>query len=982
MPSDPPGMSADTFRVAEVLQSNMVVQQGRPFRLWGTAPSGSKVRIIASWAEKPMAATAGPEGEWIAAVPVPEAVPGDFSAHTIDIAHENDTVKLENVLIGEVWMCSGQSNMTFMLDSIAGWGPGVPDHDKEVAAADYPYIRLMGVGMALEDRPVSTVRGTWKACGPGTVGSFSAVAYYFGRELFKELNVPVGLVANGIPGAGGQAFTSREVLKSDTALQRKYLQPYKNKPRNDKEHILATLQRPALIYNGMIYPIQNLSIRGFIWYQGESNRSDGELYTRLSASMLQGWRKDFNQGDLPFYFVQMPPYGWKEGPGASSYARFREAQEAILKVKNTGMAVAMDVGDPDDLHPRNKKPVGLRLAKLALNKTYGLEDIPCQGPEFSGFTVDNDIVKASFKNADKGLRTNDDRDPECFYLAGADSVFHKAEASIHGNEVWLHSKKVSGPVAVRYAFTNRALTNLCNSEGLSAEPFRTDDWDNALTLSADSPAVHPATKSAPAPVFNLAPVLQSNMVIQQNKPFRLWGTAPAGDTVKMLAGWSGQTIAVAADEEGSWKGQIDVPEAVPGDFEPYSIRVIHDSGEAYKTDTLRLSGILIGDVWLCAGQSNMDMMVGKVEGWYPGVLNYEAEIAGADYPAIRLIKIGADFKLEPQTVTAGGTWQVCSPKTAGGFSAVAYFFGRKLFRELNIPVGLVVTAAPGASCQAFTPREVLESTPLLKEKYLEPYAADLASQQKVDSASFFTKVTRPTLIYNAMIHPLENLSLKGFSWYQGESNHTEREEYTKLCTAMINSWRKRFGQSELPFYFTQIAPYKTEFDKTGAVSAFFREAQENLLEVKNTGMAVTMDVGEYENVHPRDKKSVGERLAASALSGTYGKSIVHQGPVYAGMKIKRDKVRLSFVPSSLGSGLETRNGEAPKHFYLAGEDQVFHPAKARIKGNHVWLSSVEVADPVAVRYAFSNGAITNLRNREGFPALPFRTDNWNKQTAR
>ncbi|HYH57385.1 MAG TPA: sialate O-acetylesterase, partial [Anseongella sp.] len=555
-----------------------------------------------------------------------------------------------------------------------------------------------------------------------------------------------------------------------------------------------------------------------------------------------------------------------------------------------------------------------------------------------------------------GLTTTDGRPPDCFYLAGADRIFYKAEARIKNGQVWLSSPKVPRPVALRYAFTNMSFTNLSDEQGLPVAPFRTDDWDRAVMVSGDSPS------------FSLAPVLQSNMVVQQGRPFRLWGKAPAGDTVRFQASWSGRTLAVPAGKDGSWEGQIEVPAAVPGDFEPHTIRITHER------DTLDLSNLLIGEVWLCAGQSNMDMMLGKLEGWYAGVLNYEQEVARADYPAIRLMRIDAAFKLEPQA-GAGGTWKICTPETAARFSAVAYFFGRRLFRELNVPVGLIASAVAGASCQAFTPLEVLEADSVLKKKYLDPFRPELASQQVVDSAGFFTKVTRPTLIYNAMIHPLEKLSLRGFVWYQGESNHTEREAFTRLCSSMIQSWRERFKQGDLPFYFTQIAPYKTEFDPTGKVSAFFREAQENLLQVKHTGMAVTMDVGDLNDVHPRDKKPVGERLAALALHKTYGlKEIICQGPELAGFKIKGSRVRLSFVPS--GTGLTTRDGKAPEHFFLAGADSVFHPAAAAIKGGRVWLYSEKVKRPVAVRYAFFNGAITNFQNKEGFPALPFRTDNW------
>lgn len=478
---------------------------------------------------------------------------------------------------------------------------------------------------------------------------------------------------------------------------------------------------------------------------------------------------------------------------------------------------------------------------------------------------------------------------------------------------------------------------------------------------------HFAVKAVP---FKPASVLQSNMVIQQAKPFRLWGTADAGDKVTVYADWTSRPLEMRASDRGAWSGEIPVPAAVKGNFDPHTITIIH------RQDTLKLENILIGEVWLCAGQSNMDMVVGKIEGWYPGISNYEQEAAAADYPAIRLLKIAPGFQLQPQ-LTSGGTWQVCTPKTVWGFSAVAYFFGRELFNNLKVPVGLIAAAIAGASCQAFTPMEVLESDPLLKKQYLDPYRKDLSSQQVIDSTNFFRKVTCPTLVYNAIIHPLEGLSLRGCIWYQGESNHMERSSYTHLCTAMLESWRQRFHDKNMPFYFTQIAPYKTEFDKTGNVSAFFREAQEALLQVKHTGMAVTMDVGEWDNVHPREKKSVGLRLAKSALHQTYHfNNIAFEGPRFASMQTAGDRVKVSFVPSGVSAGLRTRDGKAPQHFQLAGSDQAFRPAQARIVGKQVWLHAEGVKRPVAVRYAFTNGAITNLENKEGLPVVPFRTDRW------
>lgn len=473
------------------------------------------------------------------------------------------------------------------------------------------------------------------------------------------------------------------------------------------------------------------------------------------------------------------------------------------------------------------------------------------------------------------------------------------------------------------------------------------------------------------PPLQVAGILQSNMVIQQDKPFQVWGGAAAGDTIKILADWIQKPLEVYAGADGSWSGTLKVPKAIPGDFDRHTITVIH------LKDTIRLKNILIGEVWICAGQSNMDMRVQEVKGWYRGVLNYKDEIAAARYPAIRVFTEPASFKVRPQN-NGRGEWKICSPKTAGNFSAVAYFFGKKLFQKLKVPVGLVVVAAAGASGEAFTPEEVLLQDTLLKRMYWDPYKSYVISQAKVDSLGFFTKVTRPTLIYNGMIHPLENLSVRGFTWYQGESNYTDKNKYTRLCTAMIKSWRRNFDQGDLPFYFVQIAPYAKNMNKCPNILGLFWQAQEGILKLKNTGMALSMDVGEVDNIHPRNKKSIGIRLAKIALHRNYGlNKIMDKGPQFLRYKIKKNgKVEISFVHSTIGSGLTTNDGRPPKYFSLAGKDKIFYPATARIAGNKVLIYSKDVPHPVAIRYGFTNDAVTNFENKEGLPAFPFRTDDW------
>ncbi|MBC3541067.1 sialate O-acetylesterase [Rufibacter sp. H-1] len=477
--------------------------------------------------------------------------------------------------------------------------------------------------------------------------------------------------------------------------------------------------------------------------------------------------------------------------------------------------------------------------------------------------------------------------------------------------------------------------------------------------------------------FSLAAILQSNMVIQQAKPFSLWGTAPVGDTISLAGDWTKTNVSVVADATGHWKGQLPVPAAKPHDFTPHTITIIH------RGRRVELSNVLIGEVWVCSGQSNMDMEMKPALPWLRGVLNHEQEIAGANHPEIRFINIENSFKKTPQE-NAKGTWIICSPATAGDLSGVAYYYGRELLQKLKVPVGLVVSSVGGSACQAWTSREALEADAAVKAKYLTPYLESPQAQESLDSVKtlekLFEVLARPTLLYNAMIYPLRQLSIKGFLWYQGESNKNDGSAYTRLCTAMLQGWRKDFNQGDLPFYYVQVTPYNwEENDSTATYYARFREAQEAMLQVKNTGMAVTMNIGEVKDIHPRNKKDVGLRLARIALAKTYGQSkTVNMGPKLKSFTRSGATVKVTFKPESLGAGITTTDGQAPRHFYVAGKDQVFHPAEAKIIRNEVWLTSDKVKEPVAVRYAFTNYPITNLANNDGLPAMPFRTDTWDK----
>src|SRR5690606_29072978 len=339
---------------------------------------------------------------------------------------------------------------------------------------------------------------------------------------------------------------------------------------------------------------------------------------------------------------------------------------------------------------------------------------------------------------------------------------------------------------------------------------------------------------------------------------------------------------VYADANGNFMGIIPVPKAEKDNFTAHRIDVT--AGD----EQVELSNLLIGDVWICSGQSNMQFSVKEMTG-------AEQVISGADQSHIRLLNVALNFSETPLE-NFKGNWQVCSPESVSGFSAVGYSFGKKLSDNLNIPIGLIFTGIGASSVQAYIPKADLAADTMLNRVYLQPYLADPKSKEPVDGGFSFEKVMRPYLLYNAMIHPLVNLSIKGVVWYQGEANHLERESYVRATQTMINSWRRDFSQDQLPFYYVQIAPFfHDREDPALAFDAYFREAQEQSATLNNTFMVRTIDVGEAKDLHPKNKKPVGERLAAGAPNRAYNQlDVVYQGPVVDNVEVAGRTAYVSF----------------------------------------------------------------------------------------
>ncbi len=450
---------------------NMVLQQGQHVPVWGWAAPGEEVTV--EFAGQSRSTTADKAGNWkVRLNPLAvSAAPADL------IVAGANRIVLTNILVGEVWLCSGQSNMEKPIGAQRGQKP-VFNYEQELATGDnFPQIRLFKVGIALAATPQKDAKGEWNVCSSNSLETlkFSAAAYFFGREITRELHEPVGLIESSWGGTRIEPWTPPAGFKSVRGLA-DFAKPLgTNRLRNTT---------PMAIYNAMIAPLATFAIRGALWYQGESNcmgdQPDGAIYTSKMEALIRGWRKAWDEGDFPFYYVQIAPFKYYSGrvrrvPYADALPEFWEAQTAALHIRKTGMVVITDLVDNlNDIHPRDKQDVGKRLALLALANTYGRTGTVCSGPIFKRMKVRGNEAVLYFDDVDGGLVSKDNKPLDWFTIAGADKKFVPAAAAIQGDTVVVSSPAVQKPVAVRFAWSEMAEPNFFNQAGLPATPFRTD----------------------------------------------------------------------------------------------------------------------------------------------------------------------------------------------------------------------------------------------------------------------------------------------------------------------------------------------------------------------------------------------------------------------------------------------------------------------------------------------------------------------------
>jgi sialate O-acetylesterase len=493
-----PAAALAEIKLPAIFGPHMVLQRDKSDKVWGTAAPGERIVVAIAGQEK--VTEAGADGKWSVALdPMPAGGP-----HSLSVSGKKDTLVFDDVLVGEVWLCSGQSNMEWDVNSSN-------DADLESLTAKYPKIRLITVPRVGTQEPQSDFKGKWEACTPDTAKGFSAVGYFFGRQIHQTIGVPVGLIDDSWGGSAAESWVRRDRLAADpkfkgllaewekfekdaprlqeefdskadarreaAAKARAEGRPAPRVPESPRSRLNGN-QRPANIYNGTLKPTIGYGMRGVIWYQGESNASRAYQYRDLFPLMIQSWRDEWGIGDFSFYWVQLADY-LKESPepGDSSWAELREAQTLTMdRLPNTGQAVIVDLGEAQDIHPRNKQDVGLRLARWALARDYGVR-IPYRSPSYKSMAKQGDSIVLTFDHVANGLKAFDVPEVRGFAVAGSDKKFVKASAKVVGRDkVEVRADGVADPVAVRYAWADNPVCNLYNSAGLPVTPFRTDDW--------------------------------------------------------------------------------------------------------------------------------------------------------------------------------------------------------------------------------------------------------------------------------------------------------------------------------------------------------------------------------------------------------------------------------------------------------------------------------------------------------------------------
>ena len=1017
---------AQRLTISNLFSSNMVLQRRQPTTLWGTGTPGARVAVKATGLPG-AAGVVGPDGEWRVVLQAAEVATGVIIA----VTDGTTPITLRNVAFGDVYLCSGQSNMEIVLNYTFGGAEAI------AAAANYTNIRLYSIPPQWSQAPLTQSNPAYpigwvlpsadtlqNPTDPTDVWSyFSAVCWYTGRDIYDSLNgtVPIGLLQSSVGGTCIAAWTSYATNVQCGEIIQPPIGGFDDAPRN----------QPSFLYNAMIHPLRYADVRftAVLWYQAEEDNYAIDRYYCAFPNMINDWRTQLRQAELPFYFVQLAPYTWAD---STIPPQLRDAQLSGLELEWTGVANTIDLGDLEapasvgNIHPRNKSYVGERLARWVRRDIYG-QQVMVAGPSATAATASIEAVNSTVSSlvisisylddassdnlfafptpdcinaTSYGCCTIDDSNPNArvvsngllhYEYQGPNGAVLSGTGAVNVN--WYNYKtlamkvyadylpKAGDWVVVKYAWQAFPGCALYNGDRLPALPFRVN-----ITVSsvASTGAIVHADSTAALHINN---VFSSNMVLQRApQQAVMWGTGEPGRTV-LVAVDGAEPVKGVVSGDGSWRVELLAHRASTGHT------VIVTDGNS----TITLSNVAFGDVYLCSGQSNMMI-----------VLNYsfggvEATAAAGKYPNIRLFNIPMQYDTVPRNETgvsfSPDSWVLPSADTLQNtqnwqdvwsyFSATCYWTGMHLYDSLNgtVPIGLVHSSWGGTCIQAWTSADSNDKCgPLI----IPP---------------FNNTQNQPSVLYNAQIHPLLPMRLTAVLWYQGESDDFDIERYACSFPNMIQDWRTKFNYSNLPFYFALLAPYTVEADAFVSL----RQSQVRALQLPHVGVANTIDLGDVGGwmgeVHPRNKSYVGERFARWLRRDIYGQRVAVSGPQprTANARISNQQltVNISFTTgSSFGlfalptpdcihatryncctiTGNQVDSGLLEVEYSVAG---VNYAASGVVTINDELrvLSLVvngavlpSVRDWVNVSYAWQGFPGCALYNDARLPALPFRME--------
>ncbi|WP_411846913.1 sialate O-acetylesterase [Roseibacillus persicicus] len=962
------------LEMPEIFTDFMVLQRDQPVPIWGYLPPTAEVEV--SFGGNTYRATADASGRWEVILP---AMGTNWGGRTMTIRTGWETREIDEVVVGDVWFVSGGSCMNLTLEEL-----GTAEADAELTDTFDDMLRVFVLDEAAARNPRTVATGDWHPSVPGALEPVAAVPYYFGKKLRSEVGIPIGIIECARDSQPIESYLSDTALGTFSQGQAELYaksQAYANwasgATQSEYQSELAAWEAnpvgprptapvdPALrpeiagqTFNAMINPVADYEVRGLLWYQGEIDAtwSKSIFYREFLENLASDLRGRFG-AQKPFYYVQLANF---EQPGetgggltwVTTQDEMRRALPTISLAGNAGMVVANDIGDPSDINPSNQKEIGERLARWALRNEYEKSATKRSGPVFKSSVISGSTVELSFDHS-AGLASSNGQPLSGFQVRAAGQAWVNADAVISGNKVVVSASQVNAPVAARYAWDdNPTFANLTNASGLPAGLF-------ATSQGLEMPAM-----------------FSDGMILQREKGAKIWGWVCGGCSVSVQ--FDGRQWETTADDLGRWEVVLDnlAASSVGRDL-------VITTDEEVRT----ISDVLVGEVWLGGGQSNMEFRFS----YLPTPAN-NAEAASANDPLLRVFVANEQARKDPQRIVQGD-WLRAQSGDMPDMPLTPYHYAKVLRAQLGVPVGVIENAWGGQPIQGYIEEEKLltfpEGVSILNEKTaayaawdqaLADYEAELAAwnanpqgpapEPPTGDPQFEANLGGQS--FNGMVAPIAGYGVRGIIFYHGEANSFgfSSNDYRELFVALVENWREKWGE-DLPFYYMQLP----NFDHEGARPGWVRVQDEQrlaLANLTNVGMAIGNDIGDPNDVHPADKTQIGDRLSRWSLVNQYGQSKVLTGPIYQSHSVKGATIEVQF---QYGEGLKTSDGLAVQSLEIREAGGAWTAATGTIVGDKLVISAPGINSPVSARYAWdSNPTTANLRNGADLPASLFITD--------